>query len=179
MAFSVSGSASTGAVNDNVGTGPVDGAVGFLSGYVPTINASGCVADSWSFSGGSTEAVMFNVNESQYVGPLAISAAGNSCATTGLEAGPITSLSASGGYSPLNIGFWSTSCNLVPGTTNEYFRIGTHVLVLVNTNCYVNAWPAPNTAFISTGEFRPTNGDGVDFNITQAAYDGVFSALPS
>lgn len=166
------------ALNYTVGAGAVTGSVGFVSGSVPVIAAPACVNDSWVFNG-SAPSVLFNVNESQYAGSIGISVQGNSCATTTLEAGAITGLSASGSNTPLGIGTMSASCSLITGNNNIYVRLGTHVIVLVNTNCYVNSWAAPNTTFVATGEFVPTSGDGVNFPITAASFTGAFTVFPS
>jgi len=166
------------ALNDTVGGGAVSGGVVFTTGNVPVISSPACVTDFWTFNG-SAPTVLFNVNESQYAGSIGIYAQGNSCATTSLEAGAITALSASGSNTPLGIGTMSASCNLIPGNNNIYVRLGTHVILLVNTNCYVNSWGAPNTTFVATGEFLPTTGDGVNFPITAASFTGAFTVFPS
>jgi hypothetical protein len=168
------------ALNYTVGGGAVTGGVVFNQGYVPVIGSANCVTDAWTFnSDANATSVLFNVNGSQYAGHIGITVQGNSCATPSLEDGPITLLSASGSNNPLGIGTMTASCNLIAGNNNIYIRLGTHVIVLVNTNCYVNAWAAPNTTFVATGEFIPTSGDGVNWPITAASFDGAFTVFPS
>jgi len=179
LAVVVAASPAAAQVNDDIGAGSVTGGVTFQTGYVPPALHLGCVTDGWTFQG-SSEAAVYNVNGSQYAGPVSISVQGNSCATTGFEQGPITSLSASGLWVPLGIGTLKTGCSLQPGSFNLYFRFGSHVIVNVLANCYVNAWQAPNTAFVATGEFVPTDLEGgINDNITSASFDGAFAVSPS
>lgn len=164
------------ALEENAGGGDAEGAVTFASPAqsVPPLGQP-CAATSWTFSGVSTVAVVFDVNGSEYIGSLSISVAGGSpCATVDHEIGTVTALSASG-FNPLFNA--RLTCSYLPGT-GSYVRAASHVVLDVTATCQVNAWNPAQVQFVATGEFTPTQGDGITTAVTAAAFDGTFSTIP-
>jgi hypothetical protein len=164
------------ALEENAGGGDVEGTVAFASPSqsVPPLGKP-CAATSWSFSGGSTVAAIIDSNGSEFAGALTITAAGGApCATIDHEVGAVTALDARGVDVLLNS---RVSCTLLAGT-GTYVRAAGHVLLDATASCQVNAWPAALVNFVASGEFTPTQGDGITTAVSAARFDGSFSTVP-
>jgi hypothetical protein len=163
-------------LEENAGGGDAEGAVTFASPAqsVPPLGQP-CAATSWTFSGSSTLAAVFDVNGSEYIGSLSIRVAGgSSCATVDHEIGTVTALTASGANLLLNS---RLACGYLAGT-GTYVRVASHVVLDVTATCQVNNWSPAHVQFVASGEFTPTQGDGVLTAVSAAQFDGAFSTIP-
>jgi hypothetical protein len=170
--------ATTVAADSNAGAGPLQGVVQFAVGRGVPGPGQPCGATSWSFTGTAVAAVV-DLASSEYVGTVAITAAGGAaCALSTAETGAVSVAATS----TLPLGAFR--CPPQPDgapLSGTYLRAGTSVVVDVRGSCAVAGHGQGNVEFIATGEFAPTMTSAAPpaGQVTQAAFAGAFAVSPT
>jgi len=130
-----------------------------------------CAPVSFSVAGGSQVAAIALADNvfgtAPYVGPVSITGGGSSpCAGVPVDQGNV-SLAVNGASSLSG----SVSCSF----SGQYVRFGGTVLAEMTGPCNLNGTSEPTAGIVVMGALRPTSGDGVTSNITQAHFDGAYA----
>ena len=156
--LAVVSSATPSAADTVAGAGPLVATVTYTEGGIP-IAPHGCVAGAtWNLAATSVAVVVQLVND-EYAGPLTITASGSSpCADSVLDFGAVPTAALTGNDS---LNGSTIACGTSPAggpLTGQYFRVGLDLVLSLQGDCSING-SAPSHAVIAVeGQLVPAPG---------------------
>lgn len=170
----------------NVGFGVVQGLVTFDDGATLPPGGETCDTTSWTFEGTADPGFALNTVITGYVGPITITAEGGAeCENAESGSGELTLTASGDGPTGSEV-----DCPPAPDPgdpenpplSGTFQRVGSTVLVDVRGACEVNNFGIASVRFISTGEFIPSDADGIPAvgpgvteHVKYATYTGIFT----